>query len=185
VLICFTCRLDSVGSLCCSIVSAFRFIKAPYSVYRNRHLYIFIRSKISTKSAVFELLCKNRKWWSGTVSVEKLRAPSSIHRYMDESDRTSGLDGTSTSLSLRRRTRFTEIGIFIFLSGPKFPRNRRFFTDSAKTGSAGAERFRVKSYVPPALSNGIWMGAIGLPVWTGNRRVCLFFHFVRTDFAHA
>jgi hypothetical protein len=76
-------------------------VKAPYSVYRNRHLYIFIRSQISTKSTVF--------------------------------------------------------------------------TDSANTGSAGAERFRVKSYVPPALSNGLWLGAIGLPVWTRNRRVCLFF----------
>ncbi len=32
--------------------------------------------------------------------MEKLCAPSSIHRYMDESDRTSGLGGTSTSLSL-------------------------------------------------------------------------------------
>jgi len=29
----------------------------------------------------------------------KVTCPSSIHRYMGESDRTSGLDGTSTSLS--------------------------------------------------------------------------------------
>ena len=87
--------------------------------------------------------------------------------------------------SLRRRTRFTEIGTFIFLSGPKFPRNRRFLSYCAKTGSAGADRFRGKSYVPPALSNGICVRAIGLPVWAGHRRVRLFFHFVRTDFAHA
>ncbi len=76
---------------------------------------------------------------------------------------------------LRRRTRFTEIGTFIFLSGPKFPRNRWFFTDSAKTGSAGAEWFRAKSYVPAAISDGIWIIAIGLPVLTGHRRVCHFF----------
>ena len=81
----------------------------------------------------------------------------------------------------------TEIGVFMFLSGRKFPRNRRFLSYSAKTGSAGADRFRGKSYVPPALSNGICVRAIGLPVWAGHRRVCLFlfFHFVRTDFAHA
>ncbi len=41
--------------------------------------------------------------------------------------------------------------------------------------------------MPPALRIGIWMRAIGLPVWEGHRRVCHFFfiHFVRTDFAHA
>ncbi len=78
---------------------------------------------------------------------------------------------------LRRRTRFTEIGTFIFLSGQKFPRNRRFLSFCAKTGSAGADRFRGKSYVPPALSNGICVRSIGLPVWAGHRRVCLFFIF--------
>ncbi len=79
---------------------------------------------------------------------------------------------------LRRRTRFTEIGTFIFLSGQKFPRNRRFLSFCAKTGCGGAERFRGKSYVPPALSIGIWVRAIGLPVWTGHRQVCHFFLFV-------
>jgi len=79
---------------------------------------------------------------------------------MDESDRASGLGGTSTSLSLRRRTRSPEIGVFIFLSGPKFPQNRRFFSGSAKTGSDGGKRFREDSYVPPALSNGTWMRAM-------------------------
>ncbi len=58
-----------------------------------------ISQKISTENTVSGRLCKNRKWWSGTVSGENLRAPSSIHWYMDESDRTSGLGGTSTSLS--------------------------------------------------------------------------------------
>ena len=68
----------------------------------------------------------------------------------------------------------TEIGDFIFLSGRKFPRNRRFLDHSSKTGSDGAERFRVKSYVPLALSNGTWLRAVGLPVWAGHRRPCFF-----------
>ena len=68
----------------------------------------------------------------------------------------------------------TEIGVFMFLSGRKFPRNRRFLDHSSKTGSDGAERFRVKSYVPLALSNGTWMRAVGLPVWAGHRQPCFF-----------
>ncbi len=32
----------------------------------------------------------------------------------------------------------------------------------------------VKYYVPLALSNGLWMRAIGLPVLVGHRRVCFF-----------
>ncbi len=80
----------------------------------------------------------------------------------------------------------TEIGVFIFLSGKKFPQNRWFLSDSAKTRSDRAERFRRKSYVPPAVSNGIWMRAMGLPVWAGHGQVChFFFHFVRTDFVAA
>ena len=40
--------------------------------------------------------------------------------------------------------------------------------------------------MPPALSIGIWMSAIGLPVWAGHLRVCLFvILFVRTDFVAA
>ena len=39
----------------------------------------------------------------------------------------------------------TEVGVFMFLSGRKFPRNRRFLRYSSKTGSDGAERFRGKS----------------------------------------
>ncbi len=75
----------------------------------------------------------------------------------------------------------SEIGVFIFLSGSNFPRNRRFLSDSAKAGSAGAERFRMKSYVLPALSIGIWMRPMGLPVLAGDRRVCLFLFSVRTE----
>jgi len=92
---------------------------------------------------------------------------------------------------LRRRTRFTEIGTFIFLSGPKFPRNRRFLSYCAKTGSDGAERFRRKSYVPqlyPTVHG--WERSdfrFGRDV---DKFVIFFFHFfifsfVRTDFAHA
>ena len=62
----------------------------------------------------------------------------------------------------------TEIGVFIFLSGRKFPRNRRFLDHSAKTGSDRAERFRGKCSVPGPVSNGIWMTAVGLPVWSGH-----------------
>ena len=41
VLICFTCRLDSVGSLCCSIVSAFRFIFLLFSSLVNGYRWAF------------------------------------------------------------------------------------------------------------------------------------------------
>ena len=107
-------RTSGLGGTSTSLSLFFFVFKAPYSVYRNRHLYIFIRSKISTKSAVFELLCKNRKCWSRSVSGEKLCAPSSIQRYMCESDRTSGLGGTSTNLS------FLSARILLTLTGYSF-----------------------------------------------------------------
>ncbi len=38
----------------------------------------------------------------------------------------------------------------------------------------------VKWYVPPALSNGTWVGAVGLPVLEGLREVFFFCLFVCT-----
>ena len=87
---------------------------------------------------------------------------------------------------LRRRTQFTEVGNLLLLSGHRFPRNRRFLVIAPKPEVIERYRLGVKCYVPPALSNGTLMRAIGLPVWAGHRQVCHFvFLFVRTDFAHA
>ena len=99
-------------------------------------------------------------------------APSSIQWYMDQSDGTSGFGGTSGSLFFKAPYSGTEIGVFMFLSGRKFPRNRRFLDHSAKTGSDRTDRFRGKCAVPGPVSNGIWMTAVGLPVWAGHRQVC-------------
>ncbi len=70
----------------------------------------------------------------------------------------------SVSVSLRRRTRFTEVGNLLLLSGHRFPRNRRFFGYSAKTGSDGAKLFQVSFLVPTGLFKGACARAIGLPV---------------------
>ena len=95
---------------------------------------------------------------------------------MDDSGGTSCLGVTSTNFSLFTAPYMgTEIGVFIFLSRRKFPRNRRFLDYSAKTGSDRTERFRGKRFVPGPKCNGIWMTAVRLPVWAGHRQVCHFF----------
>jgi len=43
----------------------------------------------------------------------------------------------------------------------------------------------VEQLCAPALSNGIWMRAIGLPVWEGLRRVIIFSFLSARIFARA
>ena len=42
----------------------------------------------------------------------------------------------------------------------------------------------VKCYVPLALSNGIWIRALGLPVLVGHRDVCFFYFCPPSSFAN-
>jgi len=74
-------------------------VKAPYSVYRNRHLLYFLSGQKFPRNRRFLSFCAK----TGSAGADRFRGkimcPSSIQRYMCESDRTSGLDGKSTSLS--------------------------------------------------------------------------------------
>ena len=74
-------------------------VKAAYSVHRSSDLIKSISEKISTENTVFGRLCKNRMWWGRAVSRGKFSARGPIQQYICQSDRTSGLGGTSTSLS--------------------------------------------------------------------------------------
>jgi len=73
--------------------------------------------------------------------------------------------------SLRRRTRFPKSASLLFLSVKMSTESTVFLADSANAGCAGAERFRGKSYVPPAVSNGTCMRTIGHPVLAGHGQV--------------
>ena len=52
-----------------------------------------------------------------------------------------------------------------------------FWTISPKPEVIEGNTLGVKCYVPLALSNGIWIRAMGLPVLAGHPEVC-FFHYV-------
>ena len=68
-----------------------------------------------------------------------LRASSSIQRYIDQGDWTSGLGWASRSVLVKATASVSPDGDLLLLSGQKFPRNRGFLGYGAKTGSCGAK----------------------------------------------
>jgi hypothetical protein len=86
---------------------------------------------------------------------------------------------------LRRHLRFHQMATYYFYPVKNFHEIEGFWTTSPKPEVIEGNTLGVRCYVPLALSNGIWNGAIGLPVSAGHREVCLFFIlFVPLSFAN-
>ena len=78
-------------------------------------------------------------------------------------------------LLIRRHLRFHQMATYYFYPVTDFHEIDGFLVIAPKPEVIDRYSLGLKCYVPLALSNGIWVRAIGLPVLVGHREVCLFF----------